>query len=230
MKLFIWGFICAVFISANAVAGVDKVYDPFVHEGEIEIETRGVHKFDDEDEHKVRLGVGYGVNSFWFVEGHLIGEQETGGQFDITDVEIESKFQFTEQGEYWLDAGLLVELEKSTDGDVWEIVAGPLFQKRFNDWVATTNFFVEKKFGSDISTRGVGLKGAAQLKYRLSPGLEPAFEYYGDEETHSIGRPAILGKTRWGNTPVKWELAAYAGLNDDTSDFTFRWLIEWEFH
>jgi len=186
MKFFMCVFFCSLFISANAVAGVDKVYYPYVHEGELEIETRAVHKFDDEDEHKVRLGVGYGVNSFWFVEGYVIGKQKTGGSFDIVDVEIENKFQLTEQGQYWLDAGLLVELEKSTDGDVWEIVAGPLFQKQIKDWVITTNFLVEKKFGSDISTRGVELKGAAQLKYRLSPGLEPALEYYGDEETHSM--------------------------------------------
>lgn len=229
MKLFQWSFICAVFISTNAIAGVDKVYYPYVHEGELEIETRAVHQFDDKDEHKVRFGVGYGVNSFWYVEGYLIGKQQTGGSFDIVDVELENKFQLTERGEYWLDVGLLVELEKSTDGDVWEIVAGPLFQKQFNNWVASTNFFVEKKFGSDISTRGVEFKGAAQLKYRLSPGWEPALEYYGDEETHSIGS-AILGKTRWVGTPVKWELGAYAGLNDDTSDFTFRWLMEWEFY
>jgi hypothetical protein len=229
VKYFQWSFICALFISANAVAGVDKVYDPFVHEGEIEIEIRAAHNFDDSDEHKVRFGVGYGVNSVWYVEGYLIGKQETGGSFDIVDIELENKFQLTEQGEYWLDVGLLIELEKSTDGDVWEVVAGPLFQKQFNDWVATTNFFVEKKFGSDISTRGVELKGAAQLKYRLSPGLEPALEYYGDEDAHSIG-PAMLGKTRWGNTPVKWEIGAYAGLNDDAPDFTFRWLLEWEFY
>ena len=69
-------FFCSLFISANAVAGVDKVYYPYVHEGELEIETRAVHKFDDEDEHKVRLGVGYGVNSFWFVEGYVIGKQK----------------------------------------------------------------------------------------------------------------------------------------------------------
>lgn len=228
MKFFIWGF-CVLFISTNAVAGVDKVYYPYVHEGELEIELRAVHKFDDEDKHKIRLGVGYGVNSFWFVEGYVIGEQETGESFDISDVEIESKFQFTEQGQYWLDAGLLIELEKSMDGDVWEIKGGPLFQKQIKDWVITTNFLVEKKFGSDISTRGVELLGAAQLKYRLSPGLEPALEYYGDEETHSIGL-AMLGKTRWGSTPVKWELGGYAGLNDDTPDFTLRWLMEWEFY
>ena len=40
----------------------------------------------------------------------------------------------------------------------------------------------------------------------------------------------MLGKTRWGSTQVKGELGGYAGLNDDTPDFTLRWLMEWEFY
>jgi len=229
MKFIRWGFFCAFFASVSAVAGVDKVYDPYVHEGELEIESRAVHKFDDEDEHKIRLGVGYGINSFWFVEGYVIGEKKSGDNFDIADLEIESKFQLTEQGQYWLDAGILIELEKSMDGDIWEIKAGPLFQKQIKDWIITTNFLVEKKFGSDNTEEEVELLGAAQLKYRYSPSLEPAIEYYGDESTHAIG-PVLLGNTRWGSTPVKWELGALAGLNDDTADFILRWLLEWEFY
>jgi hypothetical protein len=104
-----------------------------------------------------------------------------------------------------------------------------LFQKQIKDWVVTTNFLVEKKFGSDNTEHEVELLGAAQLKYRYSPSLEPAIEYYGDESTHAVG-PVLLGKTRWGNTPVKWEIGALAGLNDDTPDFTLRWLLEWEFY
>lgn len=229
MKFIRWGFFCALFISINANAGVDKVYDPYVDQGELEIESRAVHKFDDVDEHKIRLGVGYGINSFWFIEGYAIFEQETGDSAEFADVEIESKFQLTEQGQYWLDAGLLVELEKSMDGDIWEVKAGPLFQKQIKDWVITTNFLMEKKFGSDNTEQEVELQGAAQLKYRYSSSLEPAIEYYGDESTHSIG-PVLLGKTRWGGTPVKWELGALAGLNDETPDFTLRWLLEWEFY
>ena len=229
MKFTRWVFFCALFISVNAVAGVDKVYDPYVDQGEWEVESRAVHKFDDEDEHKIRLGLGYGINSFWFVEGYVIGEKKSGEEFDIADVEIESKFQLTEQGQYWLDAGLLIELEKEISEGVWEFKAGPIFRKQIRNWDITTNFLVEKKFGPDNTEHEVELLGAAQLKYRYSPSLEPAIEYYGDEATHAIG-PVLLGKTRWGGTPVKWELGALAGLNDDTPDFILRWLLEWEFY
>lgn len=229
MNKFHYGLICTIFVTANALAGVDKVYDPYVYQGELEIEARGVHKFDDENEHKAKLGVGYGVNSFWFVEGYAIFEQETGESADITDVELENKFQLTEQGQYWIDVGVLTELEKKLDEDVWEFKVGPLFQKQIKKWIATANFFMEKKFGSDNTEDKVELLGAVQLKYRLSSYLEPAIEYYGERETHAIG-PVLLGKNLLGKTPVKWELGVLKGLNEETSDINFRWLLELEFY
>lgn len=229
MKKIHYGLICTIFISPHALAGVDKVYDPYVSPGEVEVEARGVHKFDDEDEHKVKLGVGYGVTSFWFVEGYAIFEQESGENADIEDLELENKFQLTEQGQYWIDIGLLTELEKKLEEDVWEFKTGPLFRKQIKNWVATGNFLLEKKFGSDNTEGRVELLGAAQLKYRLSPYLEPAVEYYAERETHAIG-PVLLGKNLVGSTPVKWELGILKGLNDETSDINFRWLIEMEFY
>ena len=229
MKITGYGFFCAILISVNAYAGIDKIYDPYVHEGELELEARGIHQFDDDNAHKVKLGVGYGINAVWFMEGYAIFEQETGHSADIEEVELENKFQLTEQGQYWVDVGLLMELEKKLEEDVWEFKIGPLFQKQIQDWVVTANFRMEKKFGSDATEGEVDLLGAAQLKYRLSPSLEPAVEYYGDKETHAIG-PVLLGKHRFGKTPVKWELGVLKGLNDDTSDINFRWLLELEFY
>ena len=213
-----WGSFCALFVSINAVAGVDKIYDPYVTEGEIEVESRAVHQFDDDNEHKLKLGVGYGVNSFWFVEGYVIGEKESGEGFNAADVEIENKFQLTEQiqikgfqldfirqqvlpqlteqGRYWIDAGLLMELEKEINEDVWELKVGPLFAKQIKKWVVTTNFFIEKKFGSDDEEHETELLGAMQVKYLLSPSLQPAVEYYGDEKQHALGL-ALLGTGFW---------------------------------
>ena len=229
MKLTSYGVFCTVLFVTNASAGVDKIYDPYVYQGEVEVEARGVHQFDDENAHKVKLGVGYGVNAAWFIEGYAIFEQETGNSAKVEAVELENKFQLTEQGQYWVDIGLLTELEKAVDENVWEFKAGPLFQKQIKDWVATANFFLEQKFGPDAGDSGVEFLGAAQLKYRLSPSLEPAVEYYGDEETHAIG-PVLLGKHRFGTVPVKWELGVLKGLNDDAADINFRWLLELEFY
>ena len=229
MKYVIWGLLCPLFISMNAYAGVNKIYDPYVHEGETEVEFWGVHSFDDENVNKVKFAVAHGMTSFWLLEGVVEYEQETGNKGNISAVEVENKFQLTEQGKYWLDVGVLTELEKSTDGDVWEFKAGPIFQKQISRWILTTNFLLERKFGSDNTDHRVDVLGNAQLKYPYSPELQPAIEYYGDRETHSIG-PVLLGKHLIGSTPMKWELGALAGLNDAGPDFTLRWLVEWEFY
>ena len=133
MKIITCGFFCAIFIPVNAYAGVDKIYDPYVYQGELEIEARGVHQFDDENTNKVKFAVGYGINNAVWLEGYAIAEQETGESADIEDVELESKFQLTEQGQYWADFGLLMELEKALDEDKWEFKAGPLVGKQINN-------------------------------------------------------------------------------------------------
>ncbi|HER34982.1 MAG: hypothetical protein JXJ30_00585 [Halothiobacillaceae bacterium] len=216
----------AALASGTAVAGVDKVYDPYVEKGEVELEARGVHGLDS-GEYKTKVGIGYGVTSRWFVEGYLIGEKED-GDFEVEEAEIENKFQLSEQGQYWADFGLLVELEKAFDEDAWETKVGPLVQKQFGPVVATGNLLFEKKFGDDVAHSEWETLGSAQLKYRLSPHLEPGIEYYGDEESHAVG-PVLLGANPFGIEHVKWEAGLLFGLNDETEDHIFRWQLEYEF-
>ena len=212
--------------TGTAFAGVDKVYDPYVEQGEVELEARGVHGLDS-GEYKTKVGIGYGVTSRWFVEGYLIGEKED-GDFEVEEGELENKFQLTEQGQYWADLGLLIELEKVFDEDAWEVKAGPLVTKQFGDVVATGNLLFEKKFGDDVTESEWETLGSAQLKYRLSPNLEPGIEYYGDEDTHAVG-PVLLGANPFGMEHVKWEAGLLFGLNDETEDSILRWQLEYEF-
>ncbi|WP_410473481.1 hypothetical protein [Guyparkeria sp. TX1] len=212
--------------STTAFAGVDKVYDPYVEQGEVELELRGVHGLDS-GEYKTKVGIGYGVTSRWFVEGYLIGEKED-GDFEVEEAEIENKFQLTEQGQYWADFGLLVELEKAFDEDAWETKVGPLVQKQFGKMVATGNLLFEKKFGDDVAQSDWETLGSAQLKYRLSPTLEPGIEYYGSEDTQALG-PVLIGANPFGMERVKWEAGLLFGLNDETEDSILRWQIEYEF-
>ncbi|WP_322522239.1 hypothetical protein SR882_05020 [Guyparkeria halophila] len=212
--------------SGTALAGVDKVYDPYVEQGEVELEARGVHGLDS-GEYKTKVGIGYGVTSRWFVEGYLIGEKED-GDFEVEEGEIENKFQLAEQGQYWADFGLLVELEKAFDEDAWETKVGPLVQKQFGDVVATGNLLFEKKFGDDVAESDWETLGSAQLKYRLSEMIEPGIEYYGSEDTQALG-PVLLGANPFGMEHVKWEAGLLFALNDETEDSIFRWQLEYEF-
>lgn len=218
----------------TAWAGMDKIYDPYVEQGETEIEARGLHNLDNGD-YETRLGIGYGVTSRWFVEGYLTGEREH-GTFKVNEAELESKFQLTGQGQYWADFGLLAELEKKLDQDQWEFKAGPIIQKQFGRFVATTNLLLEKKFGNDTPNDDFGRRedklaflGAAQLKYRLQPTLEPAVQYYSDDGSQYAG-PALTGSHRFGGRQkLKWELGLLFGVNDKAPDSQLRWQAEWEF-
>ena len=211
-----------------ALAGVDKVYDPYVEQGETEIELRGIHQFDNADSHAVKLGIGYGVNAFWAVEGYVVADESPGRDAKIREAELENRFQLTEKGQYWLDLGVLTELEKKLSDDLWELKAGPVVQKQFSAWVATLNLLLEKQFGSDRIDDDTDILTRAQIKYRLSPAVEPGIEYYNDESTSAAG-PVLLGRTNWGSSRTRWTVGVLAGLNDTTADTIARWELEWEF-
>jgi hypothetical protein len=214
------------------MAGVDKVYGPLVEQGEKEIEVRGTFVKDDDaardGKRKEKYGLGYGVLEHVFVEGYLIFEDQPSEHYKLEAYELETKFQLSEQGQYFVDLGLLAELEKVHDVDLWEFKIGPILQKQFNAWVGTLNLFAERKFGRDNEKNEFELLGAAQVRYRLKPTLEPAFEYYYDENTQTIG-PALIGSFTMGNHKTQWEAGVQLGLDDDTPDVTFRWLVEYEF-
>lgn len=218
-----------VLFPVAAPAEVDKIYDPYVYRGELELEARAVHRFDHENEHELKFAAGYGLTDWWFLEGYAVVEQATGGHAEVKELELENKFQLAEQGRYWADLGAQVEVEKKLGEDKWELKAGPLLQKQIGNWLATANFFVEKQFGRARETSAAEFMGAARIKYRLSAELEPALEYYAEEESHSLG-PVLSGTQRIGRTPVKWEAGILGGLTHDSPDISLRWSLEFEFY
>lgn len=217
----------------NVYAGVDKIYGSTVEQGEFEVEMRGIHVVDDdfiEGASASLIGVGYGVNAKWFVEGYAEVEDLPGEDPEIEAYELENRFQLTEQGQYFADFGLLVEVEKVRELDIIELKGGPLIQKDFGNWTGKANLLVERQFGDDKTEDEWEFIGRAQLKYRLSSAFEPGIEYHTDENTNAVGLVGMgaIGQGAAG-TKVKWLLGAYAGLDDDTPDTQVRWELEFEF-
>jgi hypothetical protein len=102
---------------------IDKVYHPYVQAMEKEVEWRLVAADGD---HLQRLGIGRALTDRIFVEGYLIAAEE-GDTFRLQGYELETRLQLTEQGEYAIDWGLLLELEKAHEEDEYELAtAGPL--------------------------------------------------------------------------------------------------------
>ena len=213
---------------------IDKIYHPYVQPQEKEFEIRGGLQSDDVDNlgdgiDTYRFAYGQSLNDRWFAEFYLIGKKSPNNSFDIDTAELELLWQITEQGEYAADWGMLFELERSLDDDITEISTAFLVERQWRQWVGTANFHFIYEWGDDIeSEMETGL--ALQTRYRYSRSLEPAIELYIGENSKGIG-PVLLGNVRLGGRKqLRWETGIIAGLNDDTPDTTFKFLIELEFY
>ncbi|WP_243391591.1 hypothetical protein [Pseudohalioglobus lutimaris] len=212
---------------------IDKVYHPYVEQLEWELEWRAT--LADEDppsgEERLqlhRLGLGRAVSEYVFVEAYLIGEQSAGEGLGLEAYEIEMLWQLSEQGEHIVDYGLLFELEKEHNRDIWEASTAVLLEKEFGRFSATANLGLTFEGGSDIADEWETAL-ALQGRYRYSPRFEPALEMYSGEDTLGAG-PVLLGLERLGPlSALKWQAGVIFGLDDTTADYTVRALLEYEF-
>lgn len=221
-------FFVAIMLPSLAFAdesAIDKVYHPYVQPLEREIEWRMISA-DDEQLH--RFGIGQSFSDRLFIEGYLIAEDDKDGNFSLTAYELEAKYQLTEQGEYAVDWGVIMEIEKEKDEDSWEIAGGVLMEKEWGRWVGTANFWGIYEWG-DNKDDEIESVLALQARYRYSRFLEPALEFYSGEKTRGLG-PVLMGDIRMGTgKKLHWEAGAIIGLDSKTPDNTWRLLTEFEF-
>jgi hypothetical protein len=222
-------------VSVRAIADgnvVDKVYAPYVQSLERELEYRVIVQNDDndtlDDVQFHRLGFGLSWSDRWFTELYLIGVRTNTDSLAVEAYELETKWQLTEQGEYWADWGLLFELETVRHGDAWEYGTTLLVSKEWGRWVTTANAGLIYEWGDDIANEWE-TQLALQGRYRLTRGFEPALEFYSGESAKGLG-PVIVGDIRTGGrTKLHWEVGAIFGLDSESPDQTYRGLLEFEF-
>ena len=212
---------------------VDKVYHPYVEQLEWELEWRMTH----EDENPItgverrqlhRLGLGRAVSEYVFAEVYLIGEQSSEVDFGLAAYELELLWQLSDQGEYLLDYGVLFELEKEHNDDIWEASSALLLEKEFGRYSATVNLGLTYEWGDDIQDE-LETAAALQVRYRYSPRFEPALEAYLGEDTQAVG-PVVMGRERLGQMKaLSWEFGVVLGVDSDTADYTVRAVLEYEF-
>ena len=213
-------------------AAVNKVFNPVVEYGEMEVELRGFFTQDADpakDGLQVnKLDLAYGATQWWFTEMEFVFERPPGGDHELEAIASENVFQISEQGEYFADFGLFAEYERVIGAKVHEVVLGPIVQKQFGPWLATANLFFEQQFGSEKTEAGIEMKSSLQLKYRLGESFEPGLEYYAYENDQNAG-PAAFGLVRMGKNKLKWQAAWLFGLTDISADNSIRWMLEYEF-
>jgi hypothetical protein len=215
---------------AVAVAETAGVYHPYVnlHEREIEygLTYRGV---GDSALALQRASIAYAWTDRLSTELYLLSEFPSHGDTRARAVELEARYELTEQGEYASDWGLVFEAEFGDDRHRNEVAAGVLWEKELGHrWVGAANALVEYEFGSEVENEfEAAFRG--QLRYLHRAAFEPALELYLDDQDYAAG-PAILGAARLGpGRQLRWELGLLFGIDGQTPDRSVRANLEFEF-
>ena len=213
-------------------SAVDKVYHPYVDALESDIEFRSL--FQDSKpgalDFKQHLQLSYGraFGQALFGEVYLVGKKSSSGTFDLDALELELKWQLTQQGEYSADWGLLLEYEQEVSEDIHEFTTGILVEKEFGRWSGAANLRLTQEWGDDINDE-FETAVALQARYRYSRAFEPALELYAGQDTTGIG-PVAMGRTSLGvRKSLSWEAGVIFGLGNDSPDNSYSLLLEYEF-
>lgn len=224
--------IASVIQSACVADGivVSKIYDPYVQPLETEIEFRALLQEGSRlgNIRNVRLGVGRALTERLWTEIYLIGDKEAGGSLSLDGYEAELKWQLSEQGEYAVDWGFLVELEREKEDNQWELETGLIAVREWNNWVGTGNFKLIYEWGSRVRDE-FETAVHMQARYRYTEKFEPAIELHLGQDTVALG-PAATGLLRLGaGKKLRWQLGLYPGLSSSSPDLSALALLEYEF-
>lgn len=245
----------ALLLLAAGTARADfKVWTPDVNKGEVALETVGDVGADanaDKSGQQSFTGeVEYGVTKWWQTELELEFERPPGaGQANrFSQATSENLFQFTERGEYWLDAGFFAEYGYGTIAhSTNETTFGPVLRKDFWGLSNTVNLFLEKDLGRYASGRPQFLYAwetrvdAWTVTFGRRFAIEPGLQVYGapgavssfanwHDQDNRAG-PQLFGKVfDIGPGTLEWNAGVLLGLTAAIPRYTPRWQLEYELH
>lgn len=216
---------------ASADGGVvGQIYAPYVQPLEREVELVWVNEEPDGGFGPADyrwMQVGYGTSLWEGVYTELSARAVDDGGTDYHQLELETVWQLTEQGEYRTDWGLLVELETSFGRSANEVTVGLLNSFDVGRFTVLSNLRVIQEWGADLEDE-LETALAVQARYRLRYALEPSFEVFAGQNTLAAG-PGIAGLWRLdGPDQLRWNLVALKGFKGGT-DFSLKLELEYEF-
>ncbi len=208
---------------------VDKVYHPYVLSNERKAEWRLIsHQREEKNILAQRVGFGGAVAEKFAIEAFLVGERDRDDQFGLQSYEIEARWQLVEQGRYWGDWGLIMEIEKEHQVDNYEVNTGLVFEKEFGRTSLTMNLFTIYEWGQTVANEWE-TEFRAQYRYRMRSQFQPSIELYAGEEFLGIG-PGFIGLHRFkGQKQLKWEAGFITEIAHAQKDHSFRMALEYEF-
>ena len=226
--------------AANA-SPENYIVTPIVEEGEHEIDIKYGSTKTRTGEKVAAFSIGYGiaVNARWFTELYA-KYASSNGERTFDAFAWENRYQLTEQGKYWLDAGLLLEIERPKDrSEGYEVTYGLLLQKEQDRLQYNLNLLLQRHYKSPEFQQTI-LMYQAQAKYRYNPAFEPGIQALGNmgkwnswsggnNANHAIG-PAVFGKVSLGaKRKLAYNAAILRGTTLSTPKTTFRLQTEYEF-
>lgn len=212
-----------------SLAPIDQ---PYVHalEREIELSSRWQREGHGRPSGTVTsLGFGVTSGSNYLVELSVTGLDLPSRQLEADSVELEAKWQLTEQGEYAADWGLAIELEREIANNRWEAGATLLWERQRQRWVATVNAGLHYEWGRDYRNE-FETSLAAQLRYRYGPQLEPTLVLHLSQDTGAVGPGLWLHQRLAPGRRLNWQFALLQGFKTATPEQTLLVAVEYEFY
>src|SRR5216684_842304 len=186
---------CATRLLAAAALGLpivshagpsDYVYYPYVEYGEREIDLKyGTAKAKDanggERESAGSVGFGYGATQWWFTEAYLKYHKVAGGKAGYDAFEWENKFQLTEPNQYFVDLGLITEIEipKERRVEGYELKMGPLFQFYTGPLTWNANLLLARVVRAP-EAHATEMGYQLQARYPLGRGVDVGVQAFGE--------------------------------------------------
>ena len=230
------------FSALCAASPADYVYTPAVEYGEREIDFKAgrANTHDADQQSAASLGFGYGATPHWFTELYAKYESSGSGAVHFDAWEWENKFQLTEPGQYPVDVGLVVELERPQDHDEgYEVRFGPLFQTDVGKMQLNGNLLFGRHYRA-IESGPMEFGYQWQAKYRWTQAFEFGLQGFGDvgpwddwspseQQSHRVG-PAVFGKIPVGvHRAIRYNAALLLKASSGAPNNTFRMQLEFEF-
>jgi hypothetical protein len=245
LRVIICALIVSLFISSeNCEAfGLDEIYSPNVEYREFSLELSNARSYDASPvKNNAQVGeltVEIGVTPRLQVEASSEYSKDPGNSLQLISQEIEGRYQFVESGEYWLDIGMLLAYDFSTQGNTLNSMeCKVLLQKDSGKLTNTTNIGFTRNVG--LFTEQSGNQDYVFLwntRYRYNIYFQPGIEIQSDlgqvhqlgyinEQEHYFG-PSVYGKL-FGH--LKYQAGYYLGISNVASRSASRLMVEYEMH
>jgi hypothetical protein len=229
---------------ARAVDAAAYLLQPVVTLGEREIDLRmGVGSAGEQTvlQRDAAIGFGKAVLDGWFselsVQVHRIGARAT--EFDAVDWE--NIVQLSEQGEWPVDLGWVLEVERPRNpAEGMSIRMGPLLQREFGRIQVNANLVASRHFQTS-TFQATQWHYQLQAKYRLRQPLEFGLQAFGTlgsrdaalepyaRQVHRVG-PVVMGKFPIGpERTLAYNVGLLGGTTGHSPDRTLRAQLEIEF-